>query len=95
MRNIRYNLLKPKILKYSSKNPTIGCPWWFNGKEFACQCRGHRFDPRSGKIPHAMEQLSPWATTTEPVLWSLGTEPQLPEPTSPRALAQQQEPPPQ
>ena len=27
--------------------------------------------PRSGKIPHATEQLSPYATTTESVLWSL------------------------
>ena len=33
-----------------------------------CQCRGHRFDPRSGKIPYAMEQLSPCTTTTEPAL---------------------------
>ena len=24
------------------------------------------FNPWSGKIPHATEQLSPWATTTEP-----------------------------
>ena len=29
-------------------------------------CRGHGFDPWSGKIPHAVEQLSPCATTTEP-----------------------------
>ena len=68
MRNIRHNLLKLKVLKYSSKNPTIGCHWWLSGKEFACQYRGHVFDPWSGKIPHAMEQLSPWATTIEPVL---------------------------
>ena len=34
----------------------------------ACQCRRHGFDPWSGKIPHAAEQLSPCATTTEPVL---------------------------
>ena len=27
---------------------------------------GHGFKPWSGKIPHAAEQLSPWATTTEP-----------------------------
>ena len=26
---------------------------------------GHGFDPRSGKIAHAAEQLSPCATTTE------------------------------
>ena len=36
--------------------------------ESACQCRGHGFDPWSGKIPHAVEQLSPCATTTETVL---------------------------
>ena len=28
--------------------------------------QGTRFDPRSGKIPRATEQLSQWATTTEP-----------------------------
>ena len=38
---------------------------WFKS---ACQCRGHRFDPWSRKIPHAAEQLSPCAGTTEPVL---------------------------
>ena len=27
---------------------------------------GHGFEPWSGKIPHAAEQLSPCATTTEP-----------------------------
>ena len=27
---------------------------------------GHGFKPWSGKIPHAAEQLSPCATTTEP-----------------------------
>ena len=34
------------------------------------QCRGHGFEPWPGKIPHAAEQLSPCATTTEPVLYS-------------------------
>ena len=38
-------------------------PWWFNGKESACQCRRHRFHPWSGKIPHAVEQLN-WCTVT-------------------------------
>ena len=28
--------------------------------------RGHGFEPWSGRIPHAAEQLGPWATTTEP-----------------------------
>ena len=43
-----------------------GLPWWRSGWESACQCRGHGFGPWSGKIPHAAEQLDPWATTTEP-----------------------------
>ena len=43
-------------------------PWWLSGEEFIYQCRGHRFDPCSGKIPHAAGQLSPCITTTEPVL---------------------------
>ena len=43
-----------------------GLPWWRGGWESACQCRGHGFVPRSGKIPHAAERLGPWATTTEP-----------------------------
>ena len=30
---------------------------WLSGKEPACQCRRHGFDPWSGKIPHAPEQL--------------------------------------
>ena len=45
---------------------TSGLPWWRSGWESACQCRGHRFEPWSGKIPHAAEQLGPWATITEP-----------------------------
>ena len=40
----------------------------FGGKESASQCRGYRFDPWTGKIPHASEQLSPNVITTEPGL---------------------------
>ena len=43
-----------------------GLPWWFRGKESTRQCRGHRFDPWSGKILHATGQLGPWAATAEP-----------------------------
>ena len=43
-----------------------GLPWWRSGWESACQCRGHGLEPWSGKIPHATEQLGPWATITEP-----------------------------
>ena len=34
-------------------------------KQSACQGRGHGFDSRSRKIPHAMEQLGPFAATAE------------------------------
>ena len=48
------------------KKTEKGLPWWRSGWEPACQCRGHGFEPWSGKIPHAAEQLGPWATITEP-----------------------------
>ena len=43
-----------------------GLPWWRSGWESACRCGGHGFEPWSGKIPHAAEQLGPWATIVEP-----------------------------
>ena len=48
------------------KNSQWGLPWWHSGWESACQCRGHGFEPWSGRIPRAAEQLGPWATTAEP-----------------------------
>ena len=44
----------------------LGLPWWSNGWESTGQCRGHGLDPWSRKIPHAIGQLSPQATTIEP-----------------------------
>ena len=35
-----------------------GLPCCVSGKEFTCQCRRHRFDPWSTKIPHAAEHNS-------------------------------------
>ena len=29
----------------------LGLPGWFGGKDLACQCRRHRFNPWMGKIP--------------------------------------------
>ena len=43
-----------------------GLPWWSSGWGSACRCRGHGFEPWSGRIPRAAERLGPWATTTEP-----------------------------
>ena len=48
------------------KNHYSGLPWWRSDWESVCQCRERGFKPWSGKIPHAAEQLGPWATTTEP-----------------------------
>ena len=44
-----------------------------HGYKSARQSRGHRFPPWSGKTPRAVGQLSPCATTTDPVLWGLNT----------------------
>ena len=57
---------EPSLLS-EIKNGWIGLPWWRSGWESACQCRGHGFEPWSGKIPHAAERLGPWATIAEPV----------------------------
>ena len=46
-------------------NQNQGLPWWLSGKESDCQCRRHRFNPWSGKIPHAVGRLSPCTTTAE------------------------------
>ena len=56
----------PAKFRRKERSATLGLPWWRSGWEFACQCRGHGFKPWSGRIPHAAEQLGPWATTTEP-----------------------------
>ena len=37
-------------------------------KKYILQCKGHWFSPWSGKIPHALGQLSPCTATTESVL---------------------------
>ena len=34
-------------------------------KESTCQCKGHKFDPWSGKIPHTTGQLSLCTTNRE------------------------------
>ena len=53
--------------------------WWLSGKESACPCRRHRFDSRSGKIPHVVEQLNSYTLTIELVV--LGLRAATAEPT--------------
>ena len=51
----------------------VGLSWGPSDRESTCQCRRHKFNTWSGKIPHAVEQLIRAGTTaTEPVLLSLG-----------------------
>ena len=76
------------IWKFHIKNLKIGLLWWLSGKEFACQCRRHLFNPWSGKIPHATEQLKPGSRN----YWALTL--QLLKPARSRACALQQERPP-
>ena len=54
------------------KKLRMGLPRWLSGQDFACQRRRHRFNPWSRRIPQAARQLSPWATTTDPILSSPG-----------------------
>ena len=58
-------LMLPVINRKFKKKLIEGLSWWLSGKESACQCKGHGFDPWSRRIPPSTEQLSPWATTTE------------------------------
>ena len=64
-KNLQQNTSKLNLTIYI-KRIMIGLPWWCSGWESACQCRRRGFEPWYGKIPHATEQLGPWATTTEP-----------------------------
>ena len=47
LHNIAVRITKHLFIKRREVN---GLPWWVNGKEAACQSRGHGFDPWSGKI---------------------------------------------
>ena len=58
-----------QINKYfkTLKKKKTGLPWWLSGKESAYQCKRHVFSSLPGKIPHAVEQLSPRAATMDSV----------------------------
>ena len=44
---------------YPVSRKDVGLSQWLSGKESFLECRRHRFNPWSRKIPHATEQLSP------------------------------------
>ena len=62
------------FLIFSIKNGAQGLPWGRGGWESACQCRGRGFEPWSGRIPHAAEQLGLCTT-----ILSLGSRPYKPQ----------------
>ena len=82
---------KISFFPYQINSKAIRLAWRLNGKESACQCRRCGLDPWSRKLPCAMEQLSPCATSTEPVLSSPGAA--ATEAWALRACAQHQEKP--
>ena len=45
---------------YTQRHLLLPLPWWLSGKETACQCRRHRFNPLVWKIPWKRE----WQPTT-------------------------------
>ena len=51
---------------FKSKMELIGLPWCSSGKESACQCKKHRFNPWSGRIPYTVEHLSPVSQLLSP-----------------------------
>ena len=66
----------------SLKMHQMGLPWQFSGKESACQCRRHRFDPWSRRIPQALGAAKPRHHN----FWACGLEPGSHNHWSPHAL---------
>lgn len=52
---------------------SFGLPWWLTGRESTCQCRRHKFDPWSGKILRATEQLNSAPQQEKPSQWEVCT----------------------
>ena len=50
------------ILWYKNLRASLVAQWL----RVCCQCKGRGFEPWSGRIPRATEQLGPWATIAEP-----------------------------
>ena len=72
-----------KQTKPRKTEATLGLPWGHSIQDSTCQCRRQGSDLWSGKIPHAVVQLTLRATATEPECPRLGataTEPECPRP---------------
>ena len=62
------NIIYLRIPSWSTIKNKLAFPGGSSGEESACQCGRDMLDPWSGKNPHVVEQLSPCAAITEPVL---------------------------
>ena len=53
------NYIQYPVINHNGKEFEKKCrfPWWLRGKESACQCRRHRFNPWSRKIPLATKSV--------------------------------------
>ena len=83
---MRYHFTSVRMA-FFKKSTNNGLPWGLNCEEYAFQCRRHRFNARSRRIPYVTEQLSLCSTTTEPVLQSrraTATESARPRPHAPQ-----------
>ena len=76
---------------FQRRDRDTGFPWWLSGKDSACQCWRHRFNPWSGKTRQITEQLSHvpnyWARPLEPGsrnYWSLNALEPVPSTKSSR-----------
>ena len=50
-----------RVCRHLLQGKELGLHWWSSGWESACQCRGHGFEPWSGRIPHSHNYWSPGA----------------------------------
>ena len=58
-RKLSYTKVKQEQWLVDFKTKVLRLPWWLSGKEFAYQCRRHRFNPWSGNIPYVPQLLKP------------------------------------
>ena len=60
------------INRGADKEGVVELAWSLSGRECACRCRRCAFSLQSGQISRAERELSTYASTVEPVPWSLG-----------------------
>ena len=49
--------IKVSLFTFSHSLDVKRLPWWLSGKQSACQCRRHEFDPWVRKIPWGLQSV--------------------------------------